>query len=160
VTLAAYVLSIVLVNAAFAVLPMLDTPLGPLSPASFLVGGIFVLRDYAQREIGHRVLFATLVGIGISYAMASPQVATASALAFGCSEILDWLVFTLAKRRTFRERVLLSHTVSVPADTAVFLAGLGFLTWAGFAAQVIAKSLVLVLLARRSRALDLVGGGR
>ena len=142
-----YVLSVVLVNWAFAVLPLIPTPLGPLSAGSFLIGAIFIVRDFAQREIGHRVLLATLAGIGISYAMASPQVATASAMAFAASELIDWAVFSVAKDRSFRQRVAMSHAVSVPVDTAVFLWGIGFLSPAGFLAQVLAKGAALAVLA-------------
>ena len=51
-----YVFSIVLVNWLFVVVPPLVTPFGNLYLATLVVGVVFVLRDYAQREIGHKVL--------------------------------------------------------------------------------------------------------
>jgi uncharacterized PurR-regulated membrane protein YhhQ (DUF165 family) len=140
----AYVASVVFVNWAFAALPMIPLPWGPLSPGSFLVGGIFILRDFAQREAGHRVLLATGLGIVVSFVMADPFVAVASTLAFGASELADWAVYTLTKR-PFRDRVFLSSCVSVPLDTAVFLAGIGGLTWIGFVVMCLSKSVALAV---------------
>ena len=63
-------------------------------PMSLVVGLIFVARDYAQREIGHRVIVAMLfagffiLGDGRSY------VALASVVAFFISELIDWLVYS------------------------------------------------------------------
>src|SRR5690606_40392935 len=42
-------------------------------PMSLAVGLVFVLRDFAQREVGHKVLFIMLIGAAISYLMASPR---------------------------------------------------------------------------------------
>jgi hypothetical protein len=142
-----YVAAVVGVNYAFGALPMIPTPWGPLSPGSFIVGGIFILRDYAQREVGHRVLLATLLGLGASYFMADPFVAVASAVAFGSSELADWAVYTLARRRSFRARVLLSSAVSVPLDTAVFLGWLGWLSLPGFLVMCASKCVALAVLA-------------
>jgi hypothetical protein len=47
-----------------------------------LVGFVFVLRDFAQREVGHNIWWAMLAGCALSYCMASPFVAIASASAF------------------------------------------------------------------------------
>lgn len=143
---AAYVSSVVAVNWAFTVLPMISTPWGPISPGTVLVGGIFILRDFSQREIGHRVLGATLLGIGISYVMADPFVALASAAAFGASEIVDWAIYTVT-RRPFKQRVVASSLVSVPVDTAVFLGMLGWLSFPGFVLMCATKWIALGALA-------------
>lgn len=135
---AVYVASIVGVNLLFGVVPFIG---------SFVVGGIFILRDFAQREIGHRVLLASVAGIGISYAMAGPGVALASAAAFGASEACDWAVFTLTKR-PFRERVIASSLVSVPVDSAVFLLALGAFGWAPLAVQIASKLVALAVVLR------------
>ena len=55
---------------------------------------IFILRDFAQREIGHKVLGAMAVGAVLSYFMADPFVAFASVVAFMISELVDWVVYT------------------------------------------------------------------
>lgn len=141
---ALYVASIVFVNWAFGVLPVLRFGSDIWSPASIIVGAIFILRDFAQRELGHRVLLASLLGIVISYVMADPRVATASAIAFGVSEATDWAVFSLL-RSSFRRRVVLSSLVGVPVDTACFLGLLGFFSWTGFAVMVASKLVALAV---------------
>ena len=78
-----YIAAIVIANIGFTYLPMIALPGGEmLAPMSFLVGFIFVLRDFSQREIGHRVLVAMAVGGLLSYFMADPFVAYASVVAF------------------------------------------------------------------------------
>ena len=79
---ALYISLIVAVNYAFSVVPLVELPDGTMwPPVALAVGFIFVVRDFAQREIGHKVLLAMLVGLVISYFMADPFVATASAAA-------------------------------------------------------------------------------
>ena len=119
-TVGAYVGSIVVVNWAFAVLPLLELPGARVPLATLLVGVVFVLRDYAQRAIGHRVLLAMALACGLSYWLAGPGVAMASAAAFAVAELADWAVYTFT-RRPFNERVLLSSAVGVPIDSLVFL---------------------------------------
>ncbi|MDR0339290.1 MAG: hypothetical protein LBH65_03320, partial [Desulfovibrio sp.] len=90
-----YIFSVVLVNYAFDVAPLLHLPGGESwSPVALVVGFVFVIRDYAQREIGHRVLLAMLAGGALSWFMASPAVAVASLCAFLTSEMTDWAVYT------------------------------------------------------------------
>ena len=121
----AYVLCVVMVNYAFMVVPMISLPNGDLwSPVALLVGFVFVIRDYAQREVGHWVLPAMLIGGIISWFMASPQIASASICAFLVGEFLDWAVYTFTGR-PFSQRVLLSSAASTPVDSAVFLYMIG-----------------------------------
>ena len=94
----AYVVSIVLVNIGFvyvAPVPLLGEMFPPMS---LLVGVIFILRDFAQREIGHKVLGAMAIGAVLSYLMADPFVAIASVVAFIISELADWAVYTFTKK--------------------------------------------------------------
>ena len=120
-----YVVSVVLVNWLFTVVPPIILPGGEVwPPMSLFVGFIFVIRDYAQRAIGHRVLLAMLVGAGLSYFMAGPEIAFASLTAFLLSELADWAVYTCTGR-PFSQRILLSSLVSAPVDSAVFLALIG-----------------------------------
>jgi len=116
-----YVALIVAVNYGFSVVPLVKLPDGTMwPPMSLIVGFIFVVRDFAQREIGHKVLFAMLVGAALSYVMADPYVAIASAAAFLVSELADWLVYSLTKR-PLSQRILYSSLLSAPLDSAVFL---------------------------------------
>ena len=56
-----YILAIVLVNMGFIYVPMIPMFGEMFPPMSLVVGAVFILRDFAQREIGHRVLGAMLV---------------------------------------------------------------------------------------------------
>lgn len=126
-----YVAAILVANLGFSYLPMIDLPGGhALAPMSFLVGFVFVLRDFAQREIGHKVLGAMVAGVVASYLMADPFVALASAAAFAISELADWAVYTWTKK-PLRQRVLISSAISTPIDSTVFMVMLGFFSLPG-----------------------------
>lgn len=121
---AAYVLMIPLVNALLPVLPLIDFGGGTkFTPVSFLVGGIYVLRDFAQREIGRQRIFLAMgVAAALTYALASPAQAAASLLAFLCGEMMDWAVYSFTNR-PMSQRVLISSTLALPIDILVVLAG-------------------------------------
>ena len=134
-----YFALIVAVNYAFTVVPLVKLPDGTMwPPVALLVGLVFVARDFAQREAGHKVLLAMLVGMVISYFMASPFVATASAAAFLISELVDWAVYTYTKR-PLSQRILFSSLLGAPVDSAVFLGLLSLLSPVGIAAMTASK---------------------
>jgi uncharacterized PurR-regulated membrane protein YhhQ (DUF165 family) len=136
-----YVLLIVAVNYGFTVVPLVKLPDGTMwPPMSLAVGLVFVARDYAQREIGHRVIVAMLAAGVLSYVMASPYVAFASVAAFLVSEFADWAVYSFT-RRPFSQRVLLSSAVGTPVDSVVFLGLIGHLSASGVAAMTASKML-------------------
>ena len=136
---ALYVVLIIAVNYAFTVVPLVKLPDGTMwPPVALLVGFIFVARDFAQREVGHKVLLAMLIGVAISYFMASPFVATASAVAFLVSELVDWAVYTCTKR-PLSQRILFSSLLGAPVDSAVFLSMLNLLTPVGIVAMTASK---------------------
>jgi len=134
-----YIALIVAVNWGFTVVALVKMQGGEMwPPMSLVVGFIFVVRDFAQREIGHRVLVAMLIGAALSYVMASPFVALASAAAFFVSELADWLVYTVTKR-PLSQRILFSSLLGTPIDSVVFLYGIGHLTVSGVAAMTASK---------------------
>ena len=138
---ALYILLIVAVNYGFTVAPFVELPDGTKwPPMSLVVGLIFVLRDFAQREIGHRVLLAMLVGAALSYWMADPFVAIASAAAFLVSELADWAVYSFTGR-PLSQRILLSSALGTPIDSAVFLGIIGHLNPVGVAVMTASKML-------------------
>ena len=142
---AIYIASIVLVNWLFVTVPPWHTPLGDLYLATFVVGFIFVLRDYAQREAGHYILFATAAAGVLTWFMVDPSIAVASISAFILSETLDWAVYSFL-RRPLSQRILISSMVSVPLDSFVFQYLAGYLTPAAFGTEVASKALgVLVV---------------
>lgn len=136
---AIYVAAVVAVNVAFSHAPELNWLW------SILVGSIFVARDYCQRAIGHWALLPMIVGIGLSWFLADPFVATASAAAFALSETIDWLVFTVTKR-PLRDRILWSCAASAPVDSAAFLLISGFWGWQAFGLQVSSKLVAALLI--------------
>ena len=114
-----YIAAIVLVNYTFVVLPPIPSPFGDLFIANLIVGAVFVLRDYAQRVIGHKVLIATFVAGIITWLMVDPGLAFASLVAFVFSEMTDWAVYSFT-RRPLQNRIWISALLSVPVDTIAF----------------------------------------
>ena len=146
-----YFAAVVIANIGFTHLPMIPLPGGEMfAPMSLLVGFIFVLRDYAQRELGHKVWVPMGGGIAVSYLLADPFVALASAIAFAISEGIDWLIFTVSNK-PLRDRILISSAVSTPTDSAVFMLMLGFFSWYGFAVMVASKMLGALIVWYRLR---------
>jgi uncharacterized PurR-regulated membrane protein YhhQ (DUF165 family) len=149
---ALYILLIVAVNYGFSVSPLVRLPDGTMwPPISLVVGFIFVARDFAQREIGHKVLLAMLAGATVSYFMASPMIAVASAAAFLVSELVDWAIYSFT-RRPLSQRILYSSALGAPVDSLVFLSGVGLLSTAGVVAMTASKmvgALIVWWLVRR-----------
>lgn len=133
-----YVATVVLVNIGFSYVPMIMTPIGLLSPMAVVVGAVFVIRDFAQRKAGHLVLVAMAAATLLSYLLADPFVAVASALAFASSELADWAIYS-ATKKPFHQRVLYSSLISAPIDTAVFLFGINGFTIGTFVLMVLSK---------------------
>lgn len=141
---ALYVVSIVAVNWMFMAIAPWSTPLGDLYLANIVVGFVFVLRDYAQREIGHSVLFATAGAGVLTWFMVDPAIALASVTAFMLSEMADWAVFSFT-RRPMSQRILLSSLFAVPLDTFAFQYLADYLTPAAFSTEVLSKTLGVFL---------------
>ena len=139
-----YITAIVAANYGFTVIDPWHVWGAALPPMTFIVGAVFVLRDYAQRDLGHWVALPMVIGVALSYVMADPFVAVASGAAFAVSEAVDWAVFTITKR-PLRDRVLVSSAFSVPADSAVFLVLAGFFSWAGLVVMVGSKMVAALI---------------
>lgn len=141
---ATYILAIVLVNWLFVVVPPLETPFGTLYLATLVVGAVFVLRDYAQREVGHRVLLATLAAGILTWYMTSPALALASLTAFFISEMADWAVYSFT-RRPLQSRILISSLISIPLDSVAFLYLSGYLTPVSFTTETLSKAVGVMI---------------
>ncbi len=125
-----YVALIPFLNWSFGIIPEL-TVVEPnafasrgisLHPMTVVTGLVFVVRDFVQREMGHRVLVVMALAIGWSFFYAWPVIALASGIAFAVSETVDWLLFTFTKYR-LSTRILLSSAIAAPVDTTIFLYG-------------------------------------
>ncbi|MDR2076371.1 MAG: VUT family protein [Desulfovibrio sp.] len=142
---ALYLTCVVLVNWAFGVAPLVSLPGGEVwPPMSLGVGLVFIVRDYAQREIGHLVLPVMLLGGAFSWFLATPAVALASVCAFLAGELLDWAVYT-GTRRPFSQRVLLSSALGTPVDSAIFLGMMGIFSLPGLLIMTVSKMLGALL---------------
>lgn len=139
-----YILSVVLVNIGFVYIPMISLFGEMFPPMTLVVGAIFILRDYAQREIGHKILGAMLIGAVLSYFMADPYIAVASLVAFIISEVVDWSVYTFTKK-PLAQRILISSAISTPIDSLIFLQMIGSFTITGFLVMTTAKMLAALL---------------
>lgn len=158
-TLFTYISLIVGVNWLFEVTPLVELPGGELwSPAALVVGFVFVVRDFAQRRIGHNILWAMLAGIAISWWMASPQLALASALGFAVGEMADWALYTFT-RKPFSQRILISSVLGAPLDSLVFLSLIGLASPASVGIMSLSKLvgaiLVFILVRRREQIMDI-----
>lgn len=153
---ALYVASIVAVNWMFTAIAPWSTPLGDLYLANIVVGFVFVLRDYAQREVGHKILFATAAAGVLTWFMVDPAIAVASISAFILSETADWAIYSFTKR-PLSQRILYSSLLSVPLDTLAFQYLAGYLTPAAFSTEMVSKAvgvlIVWALLRMRDRRL-------
>lgn len=151
-TIFTYIALIAGVNWAFAIVPPMQLPGGELwSPVALIVGFVFVVRDFAQRRVGHHVLWAMLAGIGLSWWMASPQLALASAIAFAIGELADWALYTFTKK-PFSQRILFSSMLGAPLDSLVFLTLIGIASPLGITVMSLSKlagSFIVFLLVRK-----------
>jgi uncharacterized PurR-regulated membrane protein YhhQ (DUF165 family) len=118
-----YVLLIPFINWSFTWAPMWEVlPGWAFNPVTIVTGLVLVVRDFAQREIGHEVLIAMAVALILTALAAGPELALASGAAFAISELVDWAMFTFTKYR-LSTRILLSSALAAPLDTTLFLYG-------------------------------------
>lgn len=161
---AVYVALMPLINWSFAAVPTTPIPDalggGQFQPLAIVTGLVLVARDFAQRELGHRVLAAMLLGLVLSALTSWIVVVVASATAFLISETVDWAVYTLS-RRPLSQRILISSALSAPLDQVAFIwlasfAVPGIFAWGtvltGIASKLAAALLVAVVVARQERA--------
>lgn len=113
---------------------------GYMAPSGVLaIGAALVLRDLVQRMLGVRMAAAAIVvGSVLSFALADPTIALASAAAFLLSELADLAVYTPLARRRLALAVALSGLAGAGVDSALFL-WLAFGSLDLMAGQVIGK---------------------
>ena len=130
--LLAYISSVVLINFAFSAAPHLDIIWSAWG------GVVFILRDMVQTRFGHGAILAMVAALVLSYVTSDPTIALASATAFGISECIDWLVFSITKR-PLHDRLWLSSALSIPVDTFIFFGMIGALTPAVVGTAMVSK---------------------
>ncbi|GHJ34279.1 hypothetical protein TPA0910_87120 [Streptomyces hygroscopicus subsp. sporocinereus] len=119
---------------------------GLMAPAGvFTIGLALVLRDLLHEAAGRwAVLAAIAAGTVLSYLLADPALATASAVAFGVAELADMAVYTPLRRRGLLVAVAASNAVGLVVDSVLFL-HLAFGSLAFLPGQIVAKAEMTLL---------------
>jgi uncharacterized PurR-regulated membrane protein YhhQ (DUF165 family) len=132
VLIAAYIATIPAANFFIGHIGTVCIPQGPclipvapgiMAPSGVLmIGAALLLRDLVQRRYG--VLWSLgciVVGAVLSFLIAAPVIAVASAAAFLFSELVDFAAYTPLARRRFYTALLVSCVAGAVADSALFL---------------------------------------
>lgn len=121
--LAAYVATIPAANLAVEHFGVVPVGFGLVAPAGvYAVGIALVLRDLAREAAGRvAVVAAIAVGALLSWLLATPALALASAAAFAVSESLDFAVYEPLRKRGLLTAMTASNTVGLAADSLIFL---------------------------------------
>jgi len=148
---AALLASVVAANWLTATFGLVPIGLGlAVTAGTFAAGFALVARDGLQLSTARKwaVPGAILAGVLVSWWVASPALAVASALAFAAAELTDWAVFTRLRGRSIPLAVVVSSLVAAPVDTVAFLYLAGFgLSWQAVAGQVVVKTAVALVFA-------------
>jgi uncharacterized PurR-regulated membrane protein YhhQ (DUF165 family) len=139
-----YIGCIVLINTLFLQMPVVTLFGFTVTTADFTVGILLVVRDFAQRELQHSILFAMLIGSVLSYFFATPGIAIASFSAFVVAEMTDWSIFTFTQK-PLSKRLIWSSVISSPMDSFVF-AWLMHMHFPDFALMTLAKIIGVMLM--------------
>lgn len=159
-TLIAYVATIPAANLAVTHFGAVPAGFGYTAPAGvYMVGLALVLRDLARESAGRgAVLAAIAVGTILSYFLADPALAVASAAAFGVAETMDFAVYEPLRQRGLLIAMLASNAIGLLSDSLLFLK-LAFDSFEYLPGQILGKAwmtlaavTVLALLRRRKQA--------
>ncbi len=144
VALLVYVGAIVAANILSANFGLVPVGFGLLVSAGTYAAGFALLsRDFVHAYLGVRgVLVGIAVGLVLSWFLATPALAVASAVAFLVAELADMFVFLWIRPRGFVRAAFISNCVSAPVDTVLFLWIAGFpLTFESIVGQMVGKIL-------------------
>jgi uncharacterized PurR-regulated membrane protein YhhQ (DUF165 family) len=127
-TAAALVATVVVANALTARYGLVPAGFGLLVTAGTYAAGLaLALRDALDRLGGLRWVLGTVaVGVALSAWLASPALAVASAVAFGCGELVDLAVWRQLQRRSTVAAIAGSNLAGAVVDSLVFLPLAGF----------------------------------
>ena len=122
VALSAYAGSILAANFASSGWPDLQVVELHVPAGAVCAGLALTARDFVQEVVGRRgVLVAIVLGTGLSWLVASPRIASASALAFAASELVDFTVYAALGARSQQLAVAGSNTAGLLVDSALFV---------------------------------------
>lgn len=136
----AYLATIVAANWAIVHFGVVPVGLGLMAPAGVYFAGLaFTLRDIVHAAAGRAVTLLVIVaGAALSFLIASPALAVASAVAFGVSELADFAVYEPLHRRRWVLAVAASNIVGLVVDSILFLS-LAFGSLAFLPGQIVGK---------------------
>lgn len=122
-TLVAYIATIPAANLAVTHIGAVPVGFGYEAPAGvYMVGLALVLRDLAREAAGRRAILAAIaLGTVVSYFLADPALAFASAAAFAVAETMDFAVYEPLRTRGLLVAMLASNAVGLVADSLIFL---------------------------------------
>jgi uncharacterized PurR-regulated membrane protein YhhQ (DUF165 family) len=150
VALLGYITTIVAANWLTVTYGLVPIGFGLAVTAGTLAAGLaLVLRDAVQVTAGRIASLAAIgVGCAVSYVVADPFIALASAVAFAASELVDFAVFTPLRPKGIARAVIVSSLVAAPVDTVLFLWIAGFgVTWQAVLGQLLVKTAMALLAA-------------
>lgn len=114
-----------------------------VTAGTYAAGAALVIRDLLHEVKGlPLVLVAIGIGAVVSWWVAEPAIAVASAVAFTFSELVDAAVYTPLRERRWRTAVVASSVAGAIVDTFLFLwiaFGLAAVTWSAMAGQLLGK---------------------
>ena len=156
ITAIAYIGTVIAANWLVQTFGVVPVGFGLMAPAGvYLIGLALVLRDFVQWSLGKAWMLAALtVGAGLSFLVADPHLAIASAAAFTFSELADFALFTWIAPRWGRA-VAIGGAVGAIADSVIFLS-IAFGSLAFMPGQLLGKAygigLAVVIISARRRA--------
>lgn len=147
--IAAYIGCIVLANWLTTEFGLVPVGFGLMVTAgTYAAGAALLARDVVQDTSGRWVaLGCVAAGAALSFVLADPFIALASAVAFLVAETADLLIYTPLRRKGWARAVLASNTAGALLDTLLFLSIAGFpITAELVAGQMVGKVLWATLL--------------
>lgn len=138
---AAYVAGIVAANVLTEHLGLIPAGFGLVATAgTYAAAWVLIARNLGQDILGRRGIIALMaLGAALSWWLASPALAIASAVAFGLSEAADMGIYTPLRRHGRAKAVAIASSVGAVIDTIAFLAIAGFPIWAALPGQLLIK---------------------
>jgi uncharacterized PurR-regulated membrane protein YhhQ (DUF165 family) len=107
---------------------------------TYFAGLSFVIRDSLHDAADKRWTLAVIAaGAALSFLIAAPFIALASAVAFGLAETADMLVYAPLRRRGYVRAAVASNVVGAVVDSVVFLTIAGFPVMAALPGQLVGK---------------------
>ena len=119
-----FILVIVAANWSIKQWGVVPIGFGLMAPAGVYFAGLaFSIRDGLHESANARwIIVAIVLGAGVSYQLEDvDKIAIASGVAFLCSELADFLVYTPLRNKGKMGALLLSNAVGLVLDSIIFL---------------------------------------